>query len=163
MLKYLKTFYDFLMKLKQYHAVHVMILPAFAYFIFLAWLFLSSGGLHYEHLNQDELHMYFFGLGWLIIILFGIASSSFFLALFIEIVILVRQYFTREKIVIKWKFILKNPVYNFIYLPSLFLEITLLLILLYGLINVNISLIIYKLFSYLIPDLLIKLVLQYIS
>ena len=130
MFKYIKTFYDFLMTLKQYHAVHVMILPAFAYFIFLAWLFLSSGGLHYEHLNQDELHMYFFGLGLLIFFQFAIAYSSFFIAIFVEIIILIIQFFTHQKILIKRKFILKSPLYNIIFLLSLAVYLILSLIIL---------------------------------
>lgn len=130
MLKRLKSFYNFLMKLKQYHAVHVMILPTFAYFIFLAWLFLSSGGLHYEHLNQDELHMYFFGLGLLIFFQLAIAYCSFFIAICVEIIILIIQLFTHRKIVIKWKFILKNPLYNIIFLSSLAVYFTISLIIL---------------------------------
>ena len=114
MLKYLKTFYNFLMKLKQYHAVHVMILPPFIYFILLAWLLYSSRNQDY---SQTETGTFIFAL--LILLLLGIAEISFFIALFVEIIILIRQHFTRKKIIIKWKFILNNRIYNIIFLLSL--------------------------------------------
>lgn len=127
MLKYLKTFYDFLMKLKQYHAVHVMILPPFIYFILLAWLLYSSRNQDY---SQTETGTFIFAL--LILLLLGIVATSFFIALFVEIIILIRQHFTREKIIIKWKFILNNRVYNIIFLLSLTLYLILTIVYLYN-------------------------------
>ena len=127
MLKYLKTFYDFLMKLKQYHAVHVMILPPFIYFILLAWLLYSSRNQDY---SQTETGTFIFAL--LILLLLGIVATSFFIALFVEIIILIRQHFTRKKIIIKWKFILNNRVYNIIFLLSLTLYLILTIVYLYN-------------------------------
>ena len=127
MLKYLKIFYDFLMKLKQYHAVHVMILPPFIYFILLAWLLYSSRNQDY---SQTETGTFIFAL--LILLLLGIVATSFFIALFVEIIILIRQHFTRKKIIIKWKFILNNRVYNIIFLLSLTLYLILTIVYLYN-------------------------------
>ena len=127
MLKYLKTFYNFLMKLKQYHAVHVMILPPFIYFILLAWLLYSSRNQDY---SQTETGTFIFAL--LILLLLGIVATSFFIALFVEIIILIRQHFTRKKIIIKWKFILNNRVYNIIFLLSLTLYLILTIVYLYN-------------------------------
>lgn len=127
MFKYLKTFYDFLMKLKQYHAVHVMILPPFIYFILLAWLLYSSRNQDY---SQTETGTFIFAL--LILLLLGIVATSFFIALFVEIIILIRQHFTRKKIIIKWKFILNNRVYNIIFLLSLTLYLILTIVYLYN-------------------------------
>lgn len=127
MLKYLKTFYDFLMKLKQYHAVHIMILPPFIYFILLAWLLYSSRNQDY---SQTETGTFIFAL--LILLLLGIVATSFFIALFVEIIILIRQHFTRKKIIIKWKFILNNRVYNIIFLLSLTLYLILTIVYLYN-------------------------------
>ena len=115
MLKYLKTFYDFLMKLKQYHAVHVIVIPSSLFFL-ISYSFVAIQAI--PSYVKDNGNLVFWILGFIIIYL-GITYFSFFLAIIIELIILIIQTLNKEKIYTKSKFLLNNKIYNILYLFSL--------------------------------------------
>ena len=63
----IKTTYNFIKNLKQYHAVHVCIWPTFTYFLFLCWVY-------YTQLKNPcvEVPAYYLGLCILAISIFFI-------------------------------------------------------------------------------------------
>ena len=115
MLKYLKTFYDFLMKLKQYHAVHVIVIPPSLFFLISYCIVAIQAIPSYV---KDNGNLVFWILGFIIIYL-GITYFSFFLAIIVELIILIIQTLNKEKIYTKSKFLLNNKIYNILYLLSL--------------------------------------------
>ncbi len=115
MLKYLKTFYDFLMKLKQYHAVHVIVIPPSLFFLISYCIVAIQAIPSYV---KDNGNLVFWILGFIIIYL-GITYFSFFLAIIVELIILIIQTLNKEKIYTKSKFLLNNKIYNILYLFSL--------------------------------------------
>ena len=115
MLKYLKIFYDFLMKLKQYHAVHVIVIPPSLFFLISYCIVAIQAIPSYV---KDNGNLVFWILGFIIIYL-GITYFSFFLAIIVELIILIIQTLNKEKIYTKSKFLLNNKIYNILYLFSL--------------------------------------------
>ena len=112
MKKALKSFYNFLIKLKRYHAMHIMVIPS-ALFYFSTysfwWLWCFSD---WDYVFSDTL---IFTLVALIIYGF-ILFISFIIAIVVTIIILVRGKFTKTKILVQSKFLLENKFYNFIFL-----------------------------------------------
>ena len=110
--KALKSFYNFLTKLKRYHATHIMIIPS-ALFYFSTysfwWLWCFSD---WDYVFSDTL---IFTLVALIIYGF-ILFISFIIAIVVTIIILIRGKFTKTKILVQSKFLLENKFYNFIFL-----------------------------------------------
>ena len=115
MLKYLKIFYDFLIKLKQYHAVHVIVIPPSLFFLISYCIVAIQAIPSYV---KDNGNLVFWILGFIIIYL-GITYFSFFLAIIVELIILIIQTLNKEKIYTKSKFLLNNKIYNILYLFSL--------------------------------------------
>ena len=115
MLKYLKIFYDFLMTLKQYHAVHVIVIPPSLFFLISYCIVAIQAIPSYV---KDNGNLVFWILGFIIIYL-GITYFSFFLAIIVELIILIIQTLNKEKIYTKSKFLLNNKIYNILYLFSL--------------------------------------------
>lgn len=115
MLKYLKASYNFLMKLKQYHAVHVIVIPPSLFFLISYCIVAIQAIPSYV---KDNGNLAFWILGFIIIYL-GITYFSFFLAIIVELIILIIQTLNKEKIYTKSKFLLNNKIYNILYLFSL--------------------------------------------
>ena len=115
MLKYLKAFYNFLMTLKQYHAVHVIVIPPSLFFLISYCIVAIQAIPSYV---KDNGNLVFWILGFIIIYL-GITYFSFFLAIIVELIILIIQTLNKEKIYTKSKFLLNNKIYNILYLFSL--------------------------------------------
>ena len=115
MFKYIKTFYDFLMTLKQYHAVHVIVIPPSLFFLISYCIVAIQAIPSYV---KDNGNLVFWILGFIIIYL-GITYFSFFLAIIVELIILIIQTLNKEKIYTKSKFLLNNKIYNILYLFSL--------------------------------------------
>ncbi len=115
MLKRLKSFYNFLMKLKQYHAVHVIVIPPSLFFL-ISYCFAAIQAIPCYIKNNGNLVFWILGF---IIIYLGIICFSFFLAIIVELIILILQNIYKEKIYIKSKFLLNNKIYNILYLFSL--------------------------------------------
>ena len=115
MLKYLKAVYNFLMTLKQYHAVHVIVIPPSLFFLISYCIVAIQAIPSYV---KDNGNLVFWILGFIIIYL-GITYFSFFLAIIVELIILIIQTLNKEKIYTKSKFLLNNKIYNILYLFSL--------------------------------------------
>ena len=115
MLKYLKAFYNFLMTLKQYHAVHVIVIPPSLFFLISYCIVAIQAIPSYV---KDNGNLVFWILGFIIIYL-GITYFSFFFAIIVELIILIIQTLNKEKIYTKSKFLLNNKIYNILYLFSL--------------------------------------------
>jgi len=131
MLKYIKIFYDFLMKLKQFHFIHILIIPSASFFIIsFIWF--------YKIIIDDILagHGIDSAVGFVSMILFmlyfGILLCSFYAAVFIEIFILITQFKKKNKIYVKSKFLLHNKFYNVVYFLSLLNYLILILCYLQG-------------------------------
>ena len=115
MLKYLKAFYNFLMTLKQYHAVHVIVIPPSLFFLISYCIVAIQAIPSYV---KDNGNLVFWILGFIIIYL-GITYFSFFLAIIVELIILIIQTLNKKYIYTKSKFLLNNKIYNILYLFSL--------------------------------------------
>lgn len=121
----IKTTYNFIKNLKQYHAVHVCIWPTFAYFILLCCLFIGDLIHPIQPLvNNDEIHAYCFGVGFLIVFHFLIFYFFTLCAIITEITILIAQFFTHQKIRIKDEDILNDGIFNIIFIIAFFVYIT---------------------------------------
>ena len=124
MIKYLKILYNFLMKLKQYHAVHVLIIPSITIFIYsyvIIWLIILSDEYKMDiNLKPEPIISLFFIL--IIILLFSIYT-----AIFTEIIVLILQFLKKRKIYVKSNFLLNNKLYNFLYLFMIFSYIIIIL------------------------------------
>ena len=98
----IKTTYNFIKNLKQYHAIHVCIWPTFSFFILLCCLFIGDLIHPIQPLvNNDEIHAYCFGTGLLIVFHFLIFYFFTLCAIITEVTILIAQIFTHKKIRIK--------------------------------------------------------------
>ena len=115
MFKYLKTFYDFLMKLKQYHAVHVIVIPqiltlpiCYCYTFYIAICGFKP---------EDDIY------GFTIISALGLCLFYIYilpiLSLFTATIIFVIQKLTTTKLKITSPFLLYNSFFNVIYLLTL--------------------------------------------
>ena len=115
MIKYIKSFYNFLMKLKQYHATHILIIPPALFFIISYTWFLYINIQSWDSTDGST------GMVALILsMLYYIVACSFvFIALFAEVIIIILQVAKKKKIYVKSKFLLNNKIYNFIYLFTL--------------------------------------------
>lgn len=103
------------MKLKQYHAVHVIVIPPSLFFLISYCIVAIQAIPSYV---KDNGNLVFWILGFIIIYL-GITYFSFFLAIIVELIILIIQTLNKEKIYTKSKFLLNNKIYNILYLFSL--------------------------------------------
>ncbi len=115
MLKYIKSFYNFLMKLKQYHATHILIIPSALFFIIsYKWVLC----INIQSLNSIDGST---GLDSLIIFIIHltIVCCTIFVALFVEIITLTLYFVKKKKIYVKSKFLLNNKIYNIIYILTL--------------------------------------------
>ena len=109
-------FYNLLMKLKQYHAMHVLIIPSALFFIvfhILFWIYIIIT------LNKNNAYEIAFTSLVLFIIYFSIAIFSAYTALFVEILILIIQYIQKRKLYVKSNFLLNSKFYNIIYILTL--------------------------------------------
>ena len=122
----IKTTYNFIKNLKQYHAVHVCIWPTFLYFLFLCWIFYSPSANNY-----NDVPAYYFGLCLLAFFTVFITFFSTIGAIVIEVIILIIQTVIQKKIVIKWNFIINNPFFNFVFFIALIIYIIALIMLIY--------------------------------
>ena len=122
----MKTTYNFIKNLKQYHAIHVCIWPTFAYFLFLCWVY-------YTQLKNQcvEVPAYYLGLCILAISIFFITFFSTISAIVLEVIILTIQTVIQKKIVIRWNFIINNPFFNFVFFIALIIYIIALIMLIY--------------------------------
>ena len=121
----IKTIYNFIKNLKQYHAIHVCIWPTFAYFILLCCLFIGDLIHPIQPLvNNDEIHAYCFGTGLLIVFHFLIFYFFSVCAILTEVTILIVQFFTHQKISIKDEDILNDGIFNIIFIIAFFVYIT---------------------------------------
>lgn len=122
----IKTTYNFIKNLKQYHAVHVCIWPTFAYFLFLCWVY-------YTQLKNpcDEVPAYYLGLCLIALSIFFITFFSTIAAIVLEVIIFTIQTVIQKRIVIKWNFIINNPFFNFVFFIALIIYIIALIILIY--------------------------------
>ena len=114
MIKCFKVFYNFLMKLKQYHAVHIwVIIPglfwAITYILF--WLSVL--------VNRDEPNTVWLISMGLIICYCEVILYTFFLSILIGTTFFIYELITQKNITVKSKFLLHNKFYNFIYLLTL--------------------------------------------
>ena len=114
----IKTTYNFIKNLKQYHAIHVCIWPTFAYFLFLCWLFYSPSPNH-----CDEEPAYYFGLCLFLFFTYFVTLFSTIAAIVLEVIIFTIQKIIRKKIVIRWNFIINNPFFNIIFFIALIIYI----------------------------------------
>jgi len=125
MLKYIKIFYDFLMKLKQFHFTHILIIPFLLFFLvsyiglWLFCLFKYSGDILELIVLIDYALVY---------ISFCILTYSFFFAIITSLVISAIQIFMHKKIRIKSSFLLNNKFYNILYLFTIFFYFILLFV-----------------------------------
>ena len=115
MIKYLKILYNFLMKLKQYHAVHVLIIPSALFFIVtysIIWIWCLA-----------DWEFVFPGLGFLILIIaviyYCVLFCSAMAAILTAIIICIKQKHTKKKINVHSQFLLKSRFYNFIFFISI--------------------------------------------
>ena len=112
------------MKLKQYHAVHVLIIPSITIFIYsyvIIWLIILSDEYKMDiNLKPEPIISLFFIL--IIILLFSIYT-----AIFTEIIVLILQFLKKRKIYVKSNFLLNNKLYNFLYLFMIFSYIIIIL------------------------------------
>lgn len=146
MIKYLKLFYNFLIKLKQYHAVHVLIIPSALFFIIfyiLFWIMLIIDGT-----SADDICAAGFISFGLFIIYSAIAILSAYTALLVEILILIIQYIQKRKFYVKSNFLLNSKFYNIVYILTL---INYLIIILGDKIEFPISLYEYSFMMFLLP------------
>ena len=126
----IKTTYNFIKNLKQYHAVHVCIWPTFAYFTLLCCLFIGDLIHPIQPLvNNDEIHAYCFGTGLLIVFHFLIFYFFTLCAIITEVTILIAQIFTHKKIRIKDEDILNDAIFNIIFIIAFFVYIATLVLL----------------------------------
>ena len=108
----LKSFYNFLIKLKRYHAMHIMVIPsALFYFSTYSYLWL----LCFSDWERVFPNAAIFVWAALIIYCF-ILFISLIVAIVVTIIILIREKFTKTKILVQSKFLLENKFYNFIFL-----------------------------------------------
>ena len=108
----LKSFYNFLIKLKRYHAMHIMVIPsALFYFSTYSYLWL----LCFSDWERVFPNAAIFVWAALIIYCF-ILFISFIIAIVVTIIILIRGKITKTKIFVQSKFLLENKFYNFIFL-----------------------------------------------
>ena len=108
----LKSFYNFLIKLKRYHATHIMIIPSALFYFstysfWWLWCFID-----WDYVFSDTI---IFTLVALIIYCF-ILFISLIIAIVVTIIILIRGKITKMKIFVQSKFLLENKFYNFIFL-----------------------------------------------
>ena len=122
----IKTTYNFIKNLKQYHAVHVCIWPSFLYFLFLCWLFYSPSPNH-----CDEEPAYYFGLYLFLFFSYFVTLFSTIGAIVLEVIIFTIQTVIQKRIVIKWNFIINNPFFNFVFFIALIIYIIALIMLIY--------------------------------
>lgn len=116
MINCIKKFYNWLMILKRYHAVHVFVIPNILYLL-ICNLYLIC---HLSDFYPNDSDSY--GILFIMLISFiaiGIAHYSFILGIIIEIIILIRQALNKQKIYVQSKFLLQNKVYNILFLWSL--------------------------------------------
>ena len=128
----IKTTYNFIKNLKQYHAIHVCIWPTFSFFILLCCLFIGDLIHPIQPLvNNDEIHAYCFGTGLLIV--FYICSCVLFYCLRTNSrnSNFYNSNCYSKKIVIKWNFIINNPFFNFVFFIALIIYIIALIMLIY--------------------------------
>ena len=115
MIKYFKFFYNLLMNLKQYHAVHIwIIIPglfwAITYILF--WLSILFD-------RVTNIGVIWLGSVCLCVCYLAVIYYSFFLSMLIGISFFIYKLITQEDITVKSKFLLHNKFYNFIYLITL--------------------------------------------
>ena len=110
--KALKSFYNFLIKLKRYHATHIMIIPsALFYFSTYSYMWLPC------FIDWDFASPYAAIFAWLALIMYCfILFISLIIAIIVTIIILIRGKITKTKIFVQSKFLLENKFYNFIFL-----------------------------------------------
>ena len=115
MIKYLKILYNFLMKLKKYHAMHILIIPPASFFIVtysMIWIWCLA-----------DWDFVFPGLGILILfiaaIYYCILFCSAIIAILAAIIIFIKQKHANKKINVHSQVLLKNRFYNCIFFISL--------------------------------------------
>ena len=120
MIKYFKFFYNLLMKLKQYHAMHILVIPSILLFISLySIVFFSSiqsGNTYYGTMIFLFLYLV-------------IAILSLYAALFIAVILfLFSKCYFHKKIYVKSTILLNNKFYNILFFLVLVINTLILLI-----------------------------------
>ena len=146
MIKCFKFFYNLLMKLKQYHAMHILIIPSALFFIIFYILFWIM--LIIDRTSADDIYTAGFISFGLFIVYSAIAILSAYTSLLVEILILIIQYIQKRKFYVKSKFLLNSKFYNIIYILTL---INYLIIILGDKIEFPISLYDYSFMMFLLP------------
>ena len=114
MIKYFKFFYNLLMNLKQYHAIHIwIIIPGLFWAITYTLFWLSI------LINRGEANTVWLISMGLIICYCEVILYSFFLSILIGTTFFIYELITQKNITVKSKFLLHNKFYNFIYLLTL--------------------------------------------
>ena len=120
-------FYKFMQYLKQFHATHVFVIPPLSFFVFgytLLWIFYFIIICKF-HPDGSEAP-----IALLLFVLFlYITIFSFFTALFIEILILIKQVIYKKRIRVTSNFLLNNKIYNIMYVCYIICVITIAIIL----------------------------------
>ena len=115
MVKYLKILYNFLMKFKQYHAIHIwIIIPGLFWAITYTLFWLS---ILFD--RETNIGVIWLGSVCLCVCYLAVIYYSFFLSMLIGISFFIYKLITQEDITVKSKFLLHNKFYNFIYLITL--------------------------------------------
>ena len=149
MFKYIKTFYDFLMTLKQYHAVHVIVIPPVLFYLISNLFIIKIIIAEYNKSGVFDIDLSII-IAIFTLVYYSILIWSIEIAAIIEIIILIRQFITKEKIYVKSNILLNSKLYNTIYLIFLVHIILLCIITCFKLYN-------YYFVLYIIP-LLFKLI-----
>ena len=120
MIRYLKIFYNLLMKLKKYHAMHVLVIPSILLFVSLySIIFFSSiqsGNTYYD--TMIFLFLYLI-----------IATLSLYAALFTAVIMfLFSKCYFHKKVYVQSSILLNSKVYSILFYIVLIINTLILLI-----------------------------------
>ena len=120
MIKYLKKIYNLLIKLKQYHAVHVFVIPSILLFVSLySIIFFSS---------IQSGNTYYGTMVFLFLYLIT-ATLSLYAALFTAVIMfLFSKCYFHKKVYVQSSFLLNNKVYSILFFIVLIVNTLILLI-----------------------------------
>ena len=107
----IKTTYNFIKNLKQFHAVHIFIIPPTLFWI-VAYLIIFIITINSKDtcVGAYFFSLFSFFLYYLLVVIF------LFIAILVQIIIFVKQKLQKRKIRVTSNFLLNNRFYNFIYL-----------------------------------------------
>ena len=111
----IKATYNFIKNLKQYHAVHALVIPHTVFFSTFLFSILVLP------IFPDKIQDFWFGLGFTSFSLYIVVALflPIYLVVITEIIILIIQFFKKEKILVKSDFLLNNKFYNLLFFLNL--------------------------------------------